>query len=268
MPPNRSILILSCVAILTVACGPRTDGGTSAMDQPLGPAAPAQEPLVVLAAVSLADVLPAVAADIRARGGPDATFVFDASSRLARQVEAGLRADLFISADASWVDHLNGKGLIAPQTRVDLAGGALVVVVPSATTDPPQGPTDLRAPRWWPLALAAEGVPAGRYAEAALRSTGVWTAVEADVVRAEHARAVLRWVRGGEAPAGIVYATDARSEPGTRIAFTFDPQTHPPIRYAGTVLRAAVDGSAAERWLRMAGDEGSKRRWEEWGFGG
>jgi molybdate transport system substrate-binding protein len=204
-------------------------------------------PLVVHAAASLSVALPAVAEAFRAQGGPEVTFRFDASSRLARQLESGAPGDVFISADEAWMDHLASRSLLAPETRRHLARGRLVVVVPASAKANVSGLTDLRElPR---VALAGESVPAGRYARAALARAGVERDLVARAIHGDDVRTVLAWVARGEVDAGIVYATDARSEPRVRVAFVIAETEHPPIVYPGAVLASATSPEKARAFL-------------------
>ena len=193
--------------------------------------------IVVLAAASMTDVLPAVAKAWSELGHPEVRFSFDATSRLARQIEAGIPADLFVSADLEWMDFLSRQGLIRDGARVDLAGNSLVAIVPSISTLSVRGPPDLVGPAVKRLALGFESVPAGKYGRAALARAGVWQELSARVVTGANVRSVLAWVARGEAEAGVVYATDAHSEPRVRIAFVFAADSHPPIVYSAAVLR-------------------------------
>ena len=216
-------------------------------------AAPAQAPLV-LAAASLQESMTA-AADVWAKKGhPKPVISFAASSTLARQVEAGAAADLFVSADEEWMDALAAKGLIVPATRSDFLGNRLVVVAPAGSkVRIPLKPGPLaRVLGAGPLAMAdTESVPAGKYGKAALLKLGVWDAVSAHVVRAENVRAALALVERGAAPLGIVYATDARASAKVRIAGVFPATSHPPITYpiAGLKASANPEGEAFRRFL-------------------
>lgn len=202
------------------------------------------EPVVVLAASSLTDVLPTVAEHWTAAGHPPVTFSFDASSRLARQVESGAPADLFFSADTDWMDHLAGR--IDPATRVDLLGNTLVAVVPVAS-DSIRSPADLATVHH--LGLAGENVPAGKYARAALSALGTMETVQGRIVSGDNVRTVLGWVASGEAEAGIVYATDARVEPRVKVAFTFPAGSHPAIVYPAAVVAGARHAREAGEFL-------------------
>lgn len=215
----------------------------------------AADEIVVLAAASLTESLSKVAAAWTAKGNPRVVLSFDASSRLAKQVEAGAPADAFFSADVEWMDWLAARGLLDAGTRRNLLGNTLVVVVPAGSTLGIAAPGDLARARH--LALGGESVPAGKYARAALRTLGVWDGVAAKVVNGDNVRAVLGWVAKGEADAGIVYATDAKVEPKVRVAFTVPAGSHAPIVYPAAVTKGAANPKAAADFLAYcAGAEG------------
>lgn len=205
--------------------------------------------LTVLAASSLTDALSRAGAAWTAKGHAEIRFSFDGSSRLAKQVEAGIPADAFFSADRDWMDYLQQRGLVEASTRVDLLGNTLVLVEPAAMPASVREPSDLLRPALVHLALAGESVPAGKYGRAALRASGVWEAVEARVVQGDNVRTVLSWVASGNAEAGVVYATDAKVEPKVRVAFTFPPSSHPAIVYPAAVLKGAQNAQAAADFL-------------------
>lgn len=237
---RRAVLALLTGALLTLGLGARAAG---------------PPPLRVLAAASLTDVLPRAGAAWQAAGGQGITWSFEASSRLAAQLAAGAPADLFFSADAAWMDEVAARGLIQPGSRVDLLGNALVAVVPTSATARPATPQALAAVEG-PVALAGETVPAGRYAQEALRHAGVWGAVAPRVVSGENVRAVLAWVARGEASWGVVYATDARVEPRVATALTFPAGSHAPIVYPAAVTAEAGQGEAAARFLAFCAGAG------------
>ncbi|WP_300539241.1 molybdate ABC transporter substrate-binding protein [Sphingosinicella sp.] len=198
---------------------------------------------VVLAAASLQEAL-SEAADAWARQRhPRPVLSFAGSSALARQIEAGAPADLFISADEAWMDRLEQRSLLAPGSRRVIAGNRLVLIAPS------DSPVKLRIAKGFPLARALgsgrlamadpAAVPAGRYARAALEALGDWAAVEPRVVRSENVRAALALVERGEAPLGIVYATDAAASRKVRVVGVFPASSHPSIRYPAARLRTA-----------------------------
>ena len=198
---------------------------------------------VVLAAASLQEAL-GEAADAWARQRhPRPVLSFAGSSALARQVEAGAPADLFISADEAWMDHIDQRGLLASGSRRVIAGNRLVLIAPL------DSPVTLRIAKGFPLARALgagrlamadpAAVPAGRYGRAALEALGVWAVVEPRVVRSENVRAALALVERGEAPLGIVYATDAAASRKVRVVGVFPASSHPPIRYPAAQMKTA-----------------------------
>jgi molybdate transport system substrate-binding protein len=205
-------------------------------------AQPGRGPLV-LAAASLQEAMSDAASIWTARRHAAPVLSFAASSALARQIEAGAPADLFVSADEEWMDYVAGKDLIRPGTRATFLSNRLVLVAPAGST------TRLTIGRNFPLARALgqgrlamadpDAVPAGKYGKAALSALGAWRGVEGRIARAENVRAALALVERGEAPFGIVYATDARASAKVRIVGTFPASTHPAITYPIATLRAA-----------------------------
>ncbi|MES2042790.1 MAG: molybdate ABC transporter substrate-binding protein [Pseudomonadota bacterium] len=215
-------------------------------------AAPA--PPVVLAAASLQESMNAAADTWAKHGHVRPVISFAASSALARQVEAGAPADLFVSADEAWMDELQGKELLVPGTRTDFLGNRLVVVVPltGRAHVPARGTALGRVLGAGPLAMAdPDSVPAGKYGKAALIRLGAWDAVARHVVRAENVRAALALVERGAAPFAIVYATDARASKLVRIAGMFPADSHPPIVYPLARLKASTnpEGEGFRRFL-------------------
>lgn len=208
----------------------------------LQPSAAMAQNLTVFAASSLTDSLKSVADAYKAKTGVAVTLSFGASSTLARQIEQGAPADIFFSADTDWMDYLQQKSLIRTATRKTLLGNRLVLV--GGANSKPLA----IAPRFdlagalgdGRLALAdPASVPAGRYAKAALTALGVWDSVATRVVPAENVRVALEYVARGEAPYGIVYATDARVTPQVKVVGTFPENTHPPIVYPVALTRTA-----------------------------
>ncbi|NNF11728.1 MAG: molybdate ABC transporter permease subunit [Gemmatimonadetes bacterium] len=203
-------------------------------------------PILVLAASSLTDVLPRLAQSFEADGGPVVRYSFDATSRLAVQIEAGAPADVIVSADAVWMEWLADRGLLAG-SPVDVASNELVVVVPAGRSALLRSPADLEGVGT--LAVGGENVPAGRYARQALAAAGVWDDVREAVVTAGSARGVLEWVARGEVDAGIVYRTDALAEPAVVTAFTFPPGASPHVRYQAAVLNTSDRRDAGAGFL-------------------
>lgn len=200
------------------------------------PAAAQGRDVVVFAAASMKDALDEVnAAWARENGGKRAVISYAASSALAKQIEAGAPADIFASADLDWMDYAQGKGLIRPDTRTSLLSNRIVLIAPAdsklALVIAPG--LDLAAALGGGrLAMAnVEAVPAGRYGKAALERVGAWDSVKDKVAQAENVRAALLLVSRGEAPLGIVYRTDAASDPKVRLVAAFPEETHPPIAY-------------------------------------
>lgn len=212
---------------------------------------------LVIAASSLQDALTEAAQVWTSQGNPEPVLSFAATPALARQVEAGAPADLFLSADEQWMDDLADKGLIREDTRRDLLGNALVMIAPADAKG--IGEVDIAnlAAALGPgrLALAdPASVPAGRYAREALTRLGVWQSVEAKVIPAENVRAALALVARGEAALGVVYASDARAEPDVHVVHTFAQGDHDPIVYPAAVLKASKSAEAKPfiDWLSSA----------------
>lgn len=208
---------------------------------PALPAAAAS--LTVFAAASLTDALKQAGAAWVARGHPAPAFSFAASSTLARQLQQGAPAGLFISADEQWMDWAAKNGLIADGTRRDLLSNTLVLVEPKGSVKPVKiGPGfDLAA------ILGANGrlavgdpahVPAGIYAKQALTKLGLWSVAGPRLARADNVRSALLLVERGEAPAGIVYATDAAASSAVAVAGSFPADSHPPIVYPAAVAKS------------------------------
>ncbi|HYE46971.1 MAG TPA: molybdate ABC transporter substrate-binding protein [Caulobacter sp.] len=210
----------------------------------VAPALPAEaraRPVTIFAAASLETALTVVAARYGRRPGGPLRLSFGASSAMARQVAQGAPADLFVSADQEWMDWLAQRRLVVAGTRSDLLAGQLVLIAPKVSR------VSLRIGPGMPLARALGGgrlaiadptaVPAGRYAKAALSHLKVWPSVERRLAPAENVRIALAYVARGEAPLGIVYATDARAEPRVRVVGAFPASSHPPIRYPAALVR-------------------------------
>ncbi len=213
--------------------------------------------LLVFAAASLTNVLGDLSATWEQTSGVKVRLSFAASSVLARQIEAGGRADAFISADQEWMDYLQARGRIDEASRRDLVGNRLVLIAPADSK------VALRIAPGFELVDALRGgrlstgdpdiVPAGRYARAALMSLGVWNEVADRLIRADNVRSAMMYVARGEAPLGIVYATDALIERNVRIVDTFPANTHAPITYPAAAVNGAHRESAAYlAYLRSA----------------
>jgi molybdate transport system substrate-binding protein len=212
------------------------------------PALAQAEDVVVFAAASLKNALDDIAVKWQHDSGKHAVISYAASSTLAKQIENGAPADLFISADLDWMNYLEERKLIVPSSRLNLLGNSLVLIAPKdsdvALTVAPGFPLAalLGSGR---LAMAdPSAVPAGKYGKAALEKLGVWSAVKNRVAAAENVRAALLLVARGEAPLGIVYRTDAAVEPGVKIVATFPADTLPPIIYPIALTAASTNPDA------------------------
>ncbi|HEX4118056.1 MAG TPA: molybdate ABC transporter substrate-binding protein [Rhizomicrobium sp.] len=236
--------------------------------EPIAALAQPAAPLTVFAAASLTNSLKTVADAYKAKTGASVTLSFGASSTLARQIEQGAQADIFMSADTDWMDYLQKAGLIADSTRKDLLGNQLVLVAASGTKAAPR-----IAPHFdlagalgdGKLALAdPSSVPAGKYGKAALTALGVWDSVASKVAPAENVRVALEYVARGEAPFGIVYATDAKVAPSVHVVGVFPENTHAPIVYPVALTKGA--SPAARAFLDFLSGPEAKAIFEKSGF--
>ena len=232
-------------------------------------AAAADEAVTIFAAASTTDAVTEIAELYEARSGQAVRAVFAASSTLARQIAQGAPADLVLSANPRWMDYLEGQGLIAPGSRLDLLGNSLVLIAPA---DGPAGIevapgldlAGLLGDR--PLALAdPDHVPAGLYAVEALGHIGAWPLAAGRAAYTAHVRAALALVDRGEAAAGIVYATDAAIAPRVRVLGTFPPDSHAPVRYPLAIV-AGKDGAAAEAFHAFLQGPEATARFRDRGF--
>jgi molybdate transport system substrate-binding protein len=227
-----------------------------------------QPELLVFAAASLTNVLGELSTDWEKTAGVSVKLSFAASSALARQIEAGGGAHVFISADQEWMDYLAARNLIDGSSRRDLAGNRLVLVAAADSRlnlDITPGCKLAAALAGGRLAIAdPDTVPAGRYARAALTTLGAWDAVASRLARAENVRAALTYVARGESPLGIVYSTDAQIEPKVRIVATFPDHSHAPITYPAAATAKA--GPVAGAYLRFLGSAETAPVWKKYGF--
>ncbi|RCW82846.1 molybdate ABC transporter substrate-binding protein [Paracoccus lutimaris] len=230
----------------------------------LAPAAQADE-ITVFAAASLKTALDQIAADWQTAHGDTVVISYAGSSQLAKQIQQGAPADLFISASTGWMDAVQETGSIDPATRRDLLGNTLVLV---GTGTPAEAPiADLPALLGdAKLAMAlVDSVPAGQYGKEALISLNLWPEVEAQVAQADNVRAALKLVATGEAPLGIVYGSDAVAEPGVGVVATFPEDSHKPITYPAAVTSSA-DTPQAAAFLDSLSQEPAKAVFEAQGF--
>jgi len=216
-------------------------------------------PLDVFAAASLRESLDEAAAVYERESGQPIRVSYAGSSALARQIEQGAPADVFISADLDWMDWLQARDLIDDTTRAELLGNALVLIAPTSATPPPAialnpGVDLMPLLGDGRIALAlTSSVPAGKYARAAFASLGIWQSVQPRVAEAENVRAALLLVARGEASLGVVYASDAKAEPRVQVIASFPADTHPAIIYPVAALRASQHPKTREfvEWLQQ-----------------
>lgn len=209
--------------------------------------------IVVFAAASLKNALDNVGKSWSAASGKKVTFSYAASGALAKQIESGAPADIFVSADLKWMNYAAEKKLIKPETRATLLGNDLVLVAPADSK------IDIQIAKGFDLAGAIgdgklamgdpKSVPAGTYAQAALTSLGVWDAVSPKVAATESVRSALAFVARAEAKLGIVYQTDANSDPKVRVVAKFPADSHPPIVYPIAITASSGNGAAAAEFM-------------------
>ena len=222
------------------------------------PAAAQGTDLVIFAAASLKNALDAVNAQWQKGTGRTAKISYAASSALAKQIEQGAPAQVFISADLDWMDYVAQKNLIKPDTRSNLLGNRIVLIAPKDKARP----VDIK-PGFDLAKVIGDGrlsmanvdsVPAGKYGKAALEKLGAWAGVATRIAQAENVRAALLLVSRGEAPAGIVYQTDAAADPNVAIIGKFPEDTHPPIIYpiALTAHASHPDAAAFLAYVKSA----------------
>jgi molybdate transport system substrate-binding protein len=211
------------------------------------PAVAQSRDVLVFAAASLKNALDDIGAQYQHETGKHVNVSLAASSALAKQIESGAPADIFISADLDWMDYLAQHNLINAGTRKNLLGNKLVLIAP-------KGSAPVKIEPGFPLAKLLAGgklamadtaaVPAGKYGKAALEKLGVWASVSGQVAQAENVRAALALVARKEAPFGIVYQTDATAEPNVEVAGVFPEDSHPPIVYPIALLAGSTNPEA------------------------
>jgi molybdate transport system substrate-binding protein len=238
--------------------------------QPMNFATAQEQTLTVFAAASMKNALDDANAAFTKATGTKVVVSYAASSALAKQIEGGAPADVFISADLQWMDYVSGKNLIKPVSRLNLLGNKLVLIAP---TDSKLDKVAIAKP--FDIAkLAGDGriavadvkvVPAGLYAKAALESLEGWTAAEPKLAMAESVRATLAFVARGETPIGIVYETDAKIEPKVKIVGVFPDGSHPTIVYPVAATAAGANPAAAG-YLNFLRGSAAKSIFEKYGF--
>lgn len=225
--------------------------------------------VVVFAAASLKTALDAVANDFRAATGHGVVISYAGSNALAKQILQGAPADIFISAATDWMDEVERAGLLAGGTRTDLLGNRLVLIAHGRDA----APVTL-APGLNLAGLLGDGrlsmgmvdsVPAGQYGKQALQSLGLWSSVEQAVAQSENVRAALALVARGEAPLGIVYASDAAADDNVTVIATFPAESHAPIVYPAALL-AGRTNPAAEAFFRALSADAADAKFAAQGF--
>ena len=233
------------------------------------PASAEDKTLTVFAAASMKNALDDIDAAFAAKTGVKVNASYAASSTLAKQIEQGAPADIFVSADTDWMDYAVGKKTINEPTRVNLLGNSIVLIAPKDS----KIDNVTIAPGFDLAKLAGDGkiatgdvksVPVGKYAKAALEKLGAWQAAEPKFAMAESVRAALTLVARGEAVLGIVYSTDAKVEPGVKIVGTFPAESHPPIIYP--VGATATAKPEAKEYLDYLHSQAAKAVLEKYGF--
>jgi molybdate transport system substrate-binding protein len=232
--------------------------------------ASAIEKLSIFAAASLRNALDDANRAFRKMSGVKIVASYAASSALAKQIEQGAPADVYVSANIKWMDYLSEKNLIDAPTRVNLLGNALVLIAPaSAKLD------QVTIGKGFDIAkLAGDGriavanvtaVPAGLYAKAALKNLGAWQAAEPKLAQAENVRATLAYVARSETPLGIVYATDAKVEPKVKIVGVFPDDSYPPVIYPVAAI-ADTKNPYVKRYLAFLRSSAAKAIFGKYGF--
>jgi molybdate transport system substrate-binding protein len=233
------------------------------------PALADDKPLTVFAAASMKNALDDVDAAYTAKTGVKVVASYAASSVLAKQIDQGAPADIFLSADTDWMDYATKQKTINADTRSNLLGNSIVLIAPKDS-----GISNVSISSGFDLAkLAGQGriatgdvssVPVGKYAKAALENLGAWDAAASKFAMAESVRAALTLVARGEATLGIVYATDAKVEPEVKIVGTFPADSHPPIIYPVAATTSAGPGAA--NYLAFLHTQAAKTIFEKYGF--
>lgn len=212
----------------------------TALQAQVAPKPPAEAEARIYAAASLTDVIAELAKRFEPIRGSHVIASYGGSNTLAQQLHEGAAPGVFISASAEWVGKLDEWGLLEPGTRVSLAGNSLVVIVPKGAKRRPASLSDLVDAKYAHIALADPvAVPAGKYAKAALDKAGVFEGIKSRVVAAQDVRTALAYVERGEAPVGIVYATDAAASKQVDVAFRVPSDLHPKIVYPMVLVKGA-----------------------------
>jgi molybdate transport system substrate-binding protein len=262
------LLFVLLVAAATGCSAAQSSGGADAESKTQ--AAAQQEPstLRIMSAASLKDVLQHLAPDFEAGENARIIFNFASSGDLQVQIEQGAPADLFISAGKKQVDTLEQKGLLQAGTRVDLLANDLVVIVPEENRAMAGGIEDLvRNAQIEKVAICIpEASPAGKYAQEALVTAGIWSDIQPKLVMAKDVRQIVTYVETGNVDAGLVYRSDANVSTAARIALVIPAEFHSPIVYPAAVLKNAGSTALAARFIEYLAEEEPSQAFKEYGF--
>jgi len=225
--------------------------------------------ILVFGAASLKNALDEADARYQRKTSGKIVVSYGASSALAKQIESGAPADIFISADLDWMDYVAQRKLIKPETRSNFLGNKLVLIAPADSkvtlTIGPNFPLAQTLGNGR-LAMADPAfVPAGKYGKASLEALGVWASVSEKVAPAQDVRTALAYVSRGETPLGIVYQTDAAADKGVKIVGAFPETTHPPIIYPMAVT-AVSNNPGVGAYMSFLKSSEARSAFEKQGF--
>ncbi len=258
----------ACAAIATffllTSCSRQQSASVPPASAPA--AAVPQQTLVASVAASTTEAVEDLSKKFQAELGVEVKINAGPTNALASQILAGAPADVFLSASREWADKVQAGGYAAAQ--VDLLSNRLVAIVPKGNPAGVHKPEDLTADAVKKLALAGENVPAGMYADQALKKLDLFQKIndEKKIARGQDVRAALGYVERGEAEAGVVYATDARTAPGVEIAFEFDPALHEKIVYVLVLVKQDSENPAARRLYDFLQSSAAQQVFADRGF--
>lgn len=252
-------------------------GRAAAQHHTMTPASPPGDGrgVLVFAAATVRPALEAIVADYRATGGGEVTVAYGPTPALAKQIENGAPADIFLSADPVWMEYLSERRLVRRHTRADLVGNVLVLAGPESGSGPVAAAPVVIDRGFALAAVVGRGPlcmcnpadhPAGRYGKAALESLGLWETVAGRIAIVDNPQVAAAMVARGDAPAALVFATDVKGVAGTRIVGTFPESSHPPIVYPIALTMAAPHAAAAERLLAHLRSAEVRARFDRYGY--
>jgi molybdate transport system substrate-binding protein len=228
--------------------------------------------VLVFAAATLKPALDAIVSAYRAKQGDEVTVAYGPTPALAKQIEDGAPADIFFSADPVWMDYLADKRLIRRHTRADLVRNDLILA--GRESQPPAAPRVVDGT--FPLSeVVGAGPlcmcnpadhPAGRYAKASLEALGLWAGVASKIAIVDNPQIAMVMVARGDAPAAVVFTTDAKGVPGARLLGTFPDSSHPPIVYPAALTMAAPHADAADRLLAYLRSPEVRTMFDDFGY--